>query len=35
MDNATIEDLEKILQVRGGKKSEFSNLVKRLENKYS
>ena len=30
MENGTLQDLEKILQVRGGKKSEFPNLVKSL-----
>jgi hypothetical protein len=30
MEGATVADLEKILQVRGNKKSEFPNLVKSL-----
>lgn len=34
MEGATVQDLEKILQVRGSKKSEFPNLVKSLENKF-
>lgn len=33
MEGGTVQDLERILQVRGSKKSDFSGLVKSIESK--
>jgi hypothetical protein len=33
MEGGTIQDFEKILQVRGGKKSDFTALIKSIESK--
>jgi hypothetical protein len=33
MEGGTAQDLEKILQVRGGKKADFAALIKSIESK--
>ncbi len=35
MEGGSVQDLEKILQVRGAKKGDFTSLIKSIENKNS